>query len=103
MGRTADTVSEIGSQFVHYGRKLNDMAVRFSQGRFHLAVPGQFKRGKSTLCNALTGASILPVGIVPLTAAPTFIQFAASPKIIVRYQGDRPAETEWIFIRPLKI
>jgi GTP-binding protein EngB required for normal cell division len=92
LGKAAVTVSEVGPQFVHYGRKLTDLSSRFSEGRFHLAVLGQFKRGKSTLLNALTGEPILPVGVVPLTAAPTFMQFGAAPKIEVRYRDGRPAD-----------
>ena len=69
---------------------LNELSHRFSEGRFHLAVLGQFKRGKSTLLNALIGESILPVGVVPLTAASTFIQFGETAKIKVRYQDNRP-------------
>ena len=92
LGKTADTVSEIGPGFAHYGHELNDLSNRFSEGRFHLAVLGQFKRGKSTLLNAMTGKPILPVGVVPLTAAPTFIQFGETPKIRVRYQGGRLAD-----------
>ena len=90
--KATDTVSEIGSQFVHYSSKLNDLNKRFSEGRFHLAVLGQFKRGKSTLLNALTGEPILPVGVVPLTAAPTFIQFGEAPKVRVRYQDGRQVD-----------
>jgi hypothetical protein len=50
------TVSAIGTEFDHYGCKLADLGSRFAEGRFHLAVLGQFKRGKSTLFNALTDA-----------------------------------------------
>ncbi|MFZ1986810.1 MAG: dynamin family protein [Desulfatitalea sp.] len=92
LGKAADAVAQIGPACTHYSRKLNDLSHRFREGRFHLAVLGQFKRGKSTLLNALTGEAILPVGVVPLTAAPTFIQFGEIPVIRVRYQGDRPAE-----------
>jgi ribosome biogenesis GTPase A len=86
---TADTVAELGPEFDHYRHKLADLSSRFSEGRFHLAVLGQFKRGKSTLLNALTGEPILPVGVIPLTAAPTFIQFGETPKIRVRFQNGR--------------
>ena len=88
--KAAEAVAEIGPEFAHYGRMLNDLNHRLCEGRFHLAVLGQFKRGKSTLLNALTGEPILPVGIVPLTAAPTFIQFGDLPKIRVKYQDGRP-------------
>ena len=89
LDRTADTVSQIGPQFMHYSRKLNGLADRYAEGRFHLAVLGQFKRGKSTLLNALMGEPILPVGVVPLTAAPTFIQYGQAPKICVRRRDGR--------------
>jgi ribosome biogenesis GTPase A len=90
--KTSDTISDIGPQFLHYRRKLKDLAVRYSEGRFHLAVLGQFKRGKSTLLNALTGEPILPMGVVPLTAAPTFLQYGDAGKISIRYSGDRPSD-----------
>ena len=90
--KAAATVSQTGPQFTHYSHKLDDLGNRFGEGRFHLAVLGQFKRGKSTLLNALTGEAILPMGVVPLTAAPTFLQYAETPKIKVRYQNGRPEE-----------
>jgi small GTP-binding protein len=65
---------------------------RLREGRFHLAVLGQFKRGKSTLLNALLGEAILPVSVVPLTSIPTFIQFHKEPQITVTYTNDRPPE-----------
>lgn len=87
-----NTISEIGPEFVHYRRKMTALNRRLSQGCYHLAVLGQFKRGKSTLLNALVGEPILPVGVVPLTAAPTFLQYGETAKICVRYQGDRRAD-----------
>lgn len=42
---------------------------------FNLVVLGQFKRGKTSLINALLGASILPVGVVPLTSIPTVLTY----------------------------
>ena len=92
LGKISGTISSIGPQFHHYGRKLNDLAIRYSDGRFHLAVLGQFKRGKSTLLNALTGEPILPVGVVPLTATPTFLQYGKAAKISVQYKGGRPTD-----------
>ncbi len=85
--QTAATVAQISTEFDHYHCKLNELNNRFAEGRFHLAVLGQFKRGKSTLLNALLGEPILPMGVIPLTAAPTFIQYAETPKITVQYHG----------------
>lgn len=41
--------------------RLKALRDRLQQERFRLAALGQFKRGKSTLLNALIGASALPV------------------------------------------
>jgi len=50
-------------------------AERIAEGRFYVACVGQFKRGKSTLLNALIGKPILPSGVVPVTAVPTILRF----------------------------
>ncbi len=92
LGKTAGIISGLSPQFLHYSQKLNELAFRYSEGRFHLAVLGQFKRGKSTLLNALTGEPILPVGVVPLTAAPTFLQYGGAAKIVIQYKDGRTAD-----------
>ncbi len=50
------------------------LAERVREGRFHVAVVGQFKRGKSTLVNALVGDAVLPSGVVPVTAIVTVVR-----------------------------
>jgi ribosome biogenesis GTPase A len=63
-----------------------DLAARVSEGRFYLACIGQFKRGKSTLINALVGECILPVGFVPVTAVPTVIRYGAQLRARVQFR-----------------
>jgi GTPase SAR1 family protein len=92
LDKTVGIISGLDPQFLHYSQKLNDLASRFCEGRFHLAVLGQFKRGKSTLLNALTGEAILPVGVVPLTAAPTFLQYGEAARITIQFKDGRPAD-----------
>jgi predicted GTPase len=55
--------------------EARELAVRVSEGRFYVACIGQFKRGKSTLLNALVGYEVVPTGFVPVTAVPTVIRF----------------------------
>jgi predicted GTPase len=55
--------------------EARDLAAFVSEGRFYVACIGQFKRGKSTLINAVIGEPILPVGFVPITTLPTVIRF----------------------------
>jgi GTP-binding protein EngB required for normal cell division len=50
------------------------LAERIREGRFYVAVVGQFKRGKSTLINALVGDPVLPAGVVPVTAVITVVR-----------------------------
>lgn len=65
---------------------------RLSTGQFHLAVLGQFKRGKSTLINALLGAEILPSGVLPVTLVPVFLRAGTQPDLEIHYQNGRGAE-----------
>jgi len=50
-----------------------------------ISVIGQFKRGKSSLINALLGDELLPVGIVPLTTAVTEIRQGDSFQAVVSF------------------
>ena len=52
-----------------------------------MACVGQFKRGKSTLLNALIGKPILPSGVVPVTAVPTILRFGESLGARVRLRN----------------
>jgi len=71
--RLAQLAEELGSNQI--AEEARDLAGRISEGRFYVACIGQFKRGKSTLINALIGDPVLPVGFTPVTAVPTVIRF----------------------------
>ena len=71
--RLADLAQELGSEPV--AEEARDLAARVSEGRFYVACVGQFKRGKSTLLNALVGHAVVPTGFIPVTAVPTVIRF----------------------------
>ncbi|PLY06811.1 MAG: Dynamin family protein [Desulfuromonas sp.] len=72
---------------------LNSLRERLTTGQFRLAVLGQFKRGKSTLLNALLGDNLLPTDILPVTAIPTFISYAPSLSARVYYNsGAEPSD-----------
>ncbi len=74
--------------------RLEELAARLNARRFHLAVLGQFKRGKSTLLNALLGEEVLPTSLLPLTAIPTFIREGTVRGARVEFQSGRePAAT----------
>ena len=81
-----------GEEFSQSLARLDGLSGRLQEDRFHLAVLGQFKRGKSTLLNALLGSQVLPTSVIPLTAIPTFIKWGLQPAAKVCFQRDRPAE-----------
>lgn len=55
--------------------QLRSLSQRLEEASLVVAVMGQFKRGKSTLLNALLGADILPSALLPLTSIPTIIKY----------------------------
>ena len=80
--RLADLGEELGTN--RAADEARELAARVSEGRFYVACIGQFKRGKSTLINALVGAPVLPVGFIPVTAVPTVIRYGEREKARVR-------------------
>ena len=50
-----------------FSSRIYSVMSRLESGKFNLAVLGQFKRGKSTLLNALLGNNVLPSDVVPVT------------------------------------
>jgi GTP-binding protein EngB required for normal cell division len=71
--RLANLAQELGAEPV--AEEAHELAARVSEGRFYVACVGQFKRGKSTLLNALVGHEVVPTGFIPVTAVPTVIRF----------------------------
>jgi GTPase Era involved in 16S rRNA processing len=61
----------------------NDLMAKLAEDRFTLAVVGQFKRGKSSLMNALIGRALLPVGALPLTSAITLLRFGPQERLLI--------------------
>lgn len=82
--------------------RLDDLQARLDEGLLRVAALGQFKRGKSTLLNALLGAPLLPMGVTPVTALPTFIRAGDRTRVqvalddehksVVQGEGDEVAE-----------
>jgi len=68
--------------------EARDLAGRVAEGRFYVACLGQFKRGKSTLLNALIGHELLPTGFVPVTAVPTVIRYGEEAGARLRLRND---------------
>ena len=65
-----------------------DSAIQsLQEKRLRVAVLGDFKRGKSSLINALLGMNILPVDIEPTTATVNRITFGIQPAAVIHYKS----------------
>ncbi|RCK78974.1 MAG: hypothetical protein OZSIB_0525 [Candidatus Ozemobacter sibiricus] len=85
-------LTDLDPDLAAYGPKFAALQARWREGRFHLAVLGQFKRGKSTLLNALLGAEVLATSVVPLTAIPTFLSWGEKRRARITFSDDKPPE-----------
>jgi GTP-binding protein EngB required for normal cell division len=69
-------------------RLAEEAADKLADSVVYVAVVGEFKRGKSSLINALLGDEVLPTGVTPVTAAPTLVRFGEVPRATVRLSDD---------------
>lgn len=66
--------------------QCHNLMIKLAEDRFTLAVVGQFKRGKSSLMNALIADELLPTGVLPLTSAITILRFGPCQQLVITYQ-----------------
>lgn len=83
-------VEFLGEQVV----RVSELQNRLCSRELVIAVIGQFKRGKSSLINALLGDELLPVGIVPLTTVVTEIRKGETFKAMVSFIDGSEHEIE---------
>lgn len=73
------------------GMLAHELAEQLPRAELNLLVVGQFKRGKSSLINALLSADAMPTGALPVTGVATVIRYGEVRQIEVlfRHQADR--------------
>ena len=69
--------------------EARDARSALAERRFNVAVMGQFKRGKSTLINALVSRDLLPADVAPITSAITIVEHGEREHATVRYADGR--------------
>jgi small GTP-binding protein len=79
--------SQLSLNFPELVAPVEKITEKINQGKFNLVVVGQFKRGKSTLINALVGESILPTAAVPLTSVVTMLRYGSQKRIVVYFEN----------------
>ncbi|MFN2607168.1 MAG: dynamin family protein [Acidimicrobiales bacterium] len=91
LGEAAGRMASAAARYPGIASRAARMADRLAHGRFHVSVLGEFKRGKSTLINALVGADVLPTGVLPLTAVATEVAFGDPGATVVHLDGSERA------------
>lgn len=92
--RTLDELSSLGEGLLADTprRHLTAARARIAEDRFNLVLLGEFKRGKSTLINALLGRDVLPTGVVPLTSVVTTIAAGNRDSLWISFRDGRHEE-----------
>ena len=67
--------------------QCTDIAICFNAAQPELCGASRFKRGKSTLVNALVGLDVLPSGVLPLTTVATEVHIGRSETVVVFRDG----------------
>ena len=63
--------------------RCQELLVKLAEDRFNLVVLGLFKRGKSSLMNAIIGRELLPTGLLPLTSVVTTLRFGPAERLLL--------------------
>ena len=86
-GELARAAEEGGEATIAAGAR--ELLGKLEGNRFHLVVVGQFKRGKTSLLNALVGEAVLPVAVLPLTSAVTILRYGERVGATVHFENGR--------------
>ncbi len=75
-------------------KSLEEILEKTKADCFKVAVVGEFKRGKSTLINALLGKSVLPADVMPTTAALNQVTYSPTPGVTLLYKDGHKENVE---------
>lgn len=74
--------------------ETEELSGKLSKGNFYLVVVGLFKRGKSSLINAIIGKELAPVAVTPLTSAITFFEYGSDSSARVYFNDNQNAPVD---------
>lgn len=65
---------------------IDEVLRRLAEDTFNVAIVGEFKRGKSTLINALLEQPILPADVLPCSATLNRVAYGIEPHAVIEYR-----------------
>lgn len=68
-------------------KSLQEAIAKTKDEHFEVAIVGEFKRGKSTLINAMLGQEVLPADVLPATATLNRVTYSTEPYVQVEYKN----------------
>ncbi len=83
-----------GHGLVEFRSAVAMLLDRLETPTFEVGVFGRVSSGKSSLLNHLLGGEFLPVGVTPVTALPTRIQYGPKPLAIIEFAEREPLTTD---------
>ena len=85
----------------HIRQKIHELVADVASDFYTVVVLGEFKRGKSTLVNALLGTRLLPMDVLPETATINAIMYEKSPRLTVVHRdgSTRQGEVSYDFLK----
>ena len=87
----ATRLAELSTDWPDLHERAIEILGRTRTNEFRIAVVGEFKRGKSTLLNALIGRDLLPTGVLPVTAVPIEV-VSGDEQATVYFADDRQTD-----------
>ena len=72
---------------VNTAKSLEETIEKTKDEHFEVAIVGEFKRGKSTLINAMLGEEVLPADVLPATATLNRVTYSTEPYVQVEYKN----------------
>lgn len=78
-----------------YFDELDELELKLKQEKLYLVVVGLFKRGKSSVINAILGKPLAPVAVTPVTAIITLFEYnTQNSYAAIRYKDGRIEERQ---------
>ncbi len=74
---------------VNTASSIRETIEKSEDDHFEVAIVGEFKRGKSTLINALLGQDVLPADVLPATATLNRVTYSEEPFVQVEYKNGK--------------